>query len=74
MREGSTGRLASGDISIYKKWEYQPRFSTLGERIKEDSWGDTWKIIIWLQEETSEAGEYLLTPNKIPYQLPTNLE
>ena len=68
------GYLALGDIGRYQKGADQPRFATLEERIKEASRGDTWKIRVFGQNETLEAGEDLLAPNKIPSQISTNLE
>ena len=58
----------------YPKQTYGHRFYTLEKCIKESPWGDTWKIRIWRQEETLEAGEDILTPTNIPSQLPKNLE
>ena len=51
-REGSMWHLAPRDIFRYQKEADQPQFSTLGELIKEASWGDTWYIRILDQEET----------------------
>ena len=68
------GHIVPGDIMRYQKGAYQPQFSNLEERIKAASWGDTWEIRIWGQEETLDAGEDLATPTKIPYQVSTNLE
>ena len=51
-----------------------PIFFTIEDRNKEAPWGDTWKIQIWVQDKILEAEEYLLTPTKSLYQIPTNLE
>ena len=71
-KEGFMGQIYPGYIVRYRRGEDQPWFDTLEERSKEASWGDIWKIQILVQEETLEAVEDLLTPTKIPSQLPTS--
>ena len=72
-KEGSMGYLALGDIVINQKEEDWHQFSALEERIKEATWGETWKIRIWGQEDIPEAGEDLLTLNGSSSQLFINL-
>ena len=62
-----------GYIMRYQKGSYPSIFSNLEECNKEAPWGDTWKIRIWGQYESLEAGEDLLTPADSPSQIPTNL-
>ena len=62
------------DTMMYLRGSYNHRFVTLDECTKEYSWENTWIIMIIVDEETLEAGEYLLTPNKIPSQLSSNME
>ena len=68
------GHLYPGDITLYQKGSEPPRFATLEERTKEDSWGYTRKIRILGQDKSLEAGEDLLTTTESPSQIPNNLE
>ena len=58
----------------HQKGSYPPIFATLEECTKEDSWGDTWKIRILVQDEILEVVEDLQTLIKSPSQIITNLE
>ena len=73
-REDSMGHLSQKDISRYQKGSYPPRFTTLEERTKEDTWGNTRQIRILGQDKSLEVEEYLITLTESPYQIPTNLE
>ena len=66
-REDSMGRLSPNYIVRYQKGSDTPRFATIEEHTKDSPWGDTWKIRIWGQDKSLEAGEDLLTPTEIPY-------
>ena len=68
------GPLPPKGIVMYHKGSYRTISATIEERNKEDPWGDTWKTKILGQDESLEAGEDLLTPTKIPYQISTHLE
>ena len=58
----------------YQKGSDPPIFVALEERTKEAPWGDTWKIMMLVQDKILEAGEDLLTLTKIPSQIPTKLD
>ena len=58
----------------YQKMSDLPKLETLDEGAKESPWGDTWKTLILGQDQCLEAGEYILTPTKIPSKIPINLE
>ena len=63
-REDSIGCLSPKGIVRYQKVSDAPRFTTLEEHTKESPWGGTWKIRVLGQDESLEAGEYLLTPTE----------
>ena len=68
------GHLPPKDTVIYQKGTDLTRLATLEERTKEAPWVNTWKIRILGQDKSLESGEDLLTPAKIPSQIPINLE
>ena len=54
-RDDSIWNLSPGDNMKYQKGAYLPGFATPEDRIKEDPWGDIWKIHILSQGEILEA-------------------